>query len=130
MIRVDLWEESLETLANANRTTTRTASAMRGGEGFVEIDVHDIEAHIARTTYAKHRVEVGTIVVHECATIVDELGNLRSKSPRVFGLVIIMAATLSSSKPLRSSTSTMPLAVLLTSTISNPQTAAEAGFVP
>ena len=77
MIRVDLWEECLETLANANRTTTRTASAMRGGEGFVEIDVHDIEAHIARTTYAKHRVEVGTIVVHECATIVDELGNLR-----------------------------------------------------
>ena len=74
MIRVDLWEESLETLANANRTTTRTASAMRGGEGFVEIDVHDIEAHIARTTYAKHRVEVGAIVVHECATIVDELG--------------------------------------------------------
>ena len=43
----------------------------------MEIDVHDIEAHIARTTYAKHRVEVGAIVVHECATIVDELGNLR-----------------------------------------------------
>ena len=66
---------------------------------------------------------------HSC-TIFAISGIWRSKSPSVLGLVIIMAAMESSSSPLRSSTSTMPSAVLFTSTISSPQTAAEAGLVP
>ena len=50
--------------------------------------------------------------------------------PTVLGLVIMMPATVSSSRGLRSSTSIDPLGRDLTSTTSRPLTIAEAGFVP
>ena len=48
----------------------------------------------------------------------------------MFGFVIIMPATVSSSSGFSASTSTRPFSSDFTSTISRPQTAAEAGFVP
>ena len=70
-------EERLETLAHTHGAGAGTAAAMRGGEGLVEIDVHDIEAHVSRTRDAEHRVEVCAVVVHQSAAVVDELRNLR-----------------------------------------------------
>ena len=52
---------------------------MRCGEGLVQIDVHHIEAHIARTAHAEHGVEVGSVVVHQTSALVHQpcyLGNL------------------------------------------------------
>ena len=42
----------------------------------MQVDVHDIEAQITRTAFAQHWVEVGTIVVHQATSLVNELGNL------------------------------------------------------
>ena len=77
MIRRHTGEERLQALAHTNRTRAWATTAMRRGEGLVEVDVHDIEAHITRATGSEHGVEVGTVVVHQSASIVDELCNLR-----------------------------------------------------
>ena len=50
---------------------------MRRRERLVQVDVHDVEAHITRTTSSQHRVQVGTIVVHQTTAVVDELRNFR-----------------------------------------------------
>src|SRR5258708_6491625 len=52
---------------------------------------------------------------------------LRSKTPSVLGLVIMIAATRSSRWVAMSATSTVPSAALLTVTTSSPASAAEAG---
>ena len=49
---------------------------MRRGEGLVKVDVHDVEAHIAGTASTQHGVQVGAVVVHQAASIVNQLGNL------------------------------------------------------
>ena len=51
---------------------------MGGGESLVEVDVHDIEAHVAGTGHAEHRVEVGSVVVEQGARIVDKLLDCRN----------------------------------------------------
>ena len=50
---------------------------MRCRESFMQIDVHHIESHITRTTGAQHGIQVSAIIIHQTATIVDELRNLR-----------------------------------------------------
>ena len=42
----------------------------------MQIDMHHVEAHIARTASPQHRIQVGTIVVHQTTTVMDEFGNL------------------------------------------------------
>ena len=42
----------------------------------MEIDVHHIKAHVTRTACTEHRVEVGSVVVHQSATLMYELGYL------------------------------------------------------
>ncbi len=49
---------------------------MRGRECFVEIDVHHVEAHVAWPGDAEHRVEVGTVVVHQTTGRMNGLGYL------------------------------------------------------
>ena len=74
LLTLYLWvgQVFLQALAYTNRAATRTTSAMRCGEGLVQIDVHHIEAHISRTAHAEHGVEVGSVVVHQTATIVHQ----------------------------------------------------------
>ena len=69
-------EELLEALAHTDGTGAGTTATMRRGERLVEVDVHHVEAHVAGAADAKHRVEVGTVVVHQRAAVVDEAGNL------------------------------------------------------
>ena len=59
---------------HAHRTAAGTAASVRCRESLVQIDVHHIEAHIAGTAYAEHRVEVGSIVIHQTATFVHQFG--------------------------------------------------------
>ena len=42
----------------------------------MQVDVHDVEAHVARTAFAEERVEVSTVVVHQAAGFVHHLRNL------------------------------------------------------
>ena len=65
-------EERLQAFTHTNGTTAWSASAMRGGERLMQVDVHHIEAHVAWATGSQHRVEVGTIVVHQATTAMDE----------------------------------------------------------
>ena len=73
---VGLRQELLQALAHTDGTVARTTAAMRRGEGLVEVDVHHVEAHVARTGHTEDRVEVGTIIIEERAAGVDELGDL------------------------------------------------------
>jgi len=50
---------------------------MRCREGLVEVDVHDVEAHIAGAAFAEQGVEVGTVVVHQAASLVNHLSNFQ-----------------------------------------------------
>ena len=70
-IGADVREERLQSLADTDRTAARTASAMRGGESLMEIDVHHVEAHIAWATCPQHRVQVRSVVIHQATTVVD-----------------------------------------------------------
>ena len=80
LLDLRIGQQVLQTLAYANRTTAWTATTVRSGEGLVQIDVHHVEAHIAGTANAEHRVEIGSIVVHKTTTIVNETSNHRDVS--------------------------------------------------
>ena len=71
-----LREERLQTFAHAHRTSTRTTTAMRRRERLVQVDVHHVEPHIARTTRTQHGIQVSPVVIHQATTVVDEFRNL------------------------------------------------------
>ena len=69
-------QELLQTAAHAHGTAAGAAAAMRRGERLVEVDMHHVEAHVARAAYAEDGVEVGAVVVHQAAAFVHHAGNL------------------------------------------------------
>ena len=105
-----------------DRAGARAAAAVRLGERLVQVEVDDVEAHVARAATAHDRVEVRAVVVERRA---DARGRSR-RSPRcsgrtrpsVFGFVSIRQATSSSAFARRSSMSTPPSAFVPTLTTS------------
>ena len=75
-----LWyrKELFQALANTNRSRTWSTSAMRCRECLMQVDVHNVEAHISRAAYTKHRVEVGSIIIHKTTTFVYKSLYLRN----------------------------------------------------
>ena len=69
-------QELLQSLSHSHRATSWSATSVRCRECLVQVDVHHVESHITRTTSAEHRVEVRSIVIHQCTTLMNELGNL------------------------------------------------------
>ena len=65
--------EGRERFRQHHRTGTGTAAAVGGREGLVEVDVHGVDAEIARAHDAHDGVEVGAVAVEECACIVNRL---------------------------------------------------------
>src|SRR5207253_8741620 len=57
------WEEGNQMGLHANRAGSRASAAVRGGEGLVQVEVDDVEAHVAGPRYTHQRVEVGAVVV-------------------------------------------------------------------
>jgi hypothetical protein len=49
---------------------------VRLGERLVQVEVHDVEAHVAGPRDAHHRVEVRAVVVERRADACDDLGDL------------------------------------------------------
>ena len=45
------------------------------GERLVQVDVHHVKPHVTRTACTKHRVQVGTVVIHQSSAVVNHLGN-------------------------------------------------------
>src|SRR5581483_2036804 len=64
-------EVARELLRHGDRAGARPSPAVRRGERLVRVDVHDVEAHVARTAAAKDRVQVRPVVVDETADAVD-----------------------------------------------------------
>ena len=64
--------EGQQPLRYAHRSCARTAAAVRGGKGLVQVHVDDVEAHVARAHLAQNRVEVGAVVVGEAARVVND----------------------------------------------------------
>ena len=94
-------------LGHAHRTYAGTAAAVRRGESLVQVDVHDVEAHVAGTGVTHDGVEVGAVVVAEAARLmhdVDELADdgveharilrVRVKIPAVFSLTAAFSASM------------------------------------
>ena len=46
----------------------------------MQVDMHHVEAHITRTGSAQHRVQVGTVIIHQSTHLMDEFLYLRNLS--------------------------------------------------
>jgi hypothetical protein len=55
----------------------RTSSTVRRAEGFVEIDVHDVETEVSGFGDAHQRIQVGPVAVHKRAGTVHGGGDLQ-----------------------------------------------------
>ena len=58
-------------LADHDRTAAGTSAAVGGGEGFVEVVVHDVNAALAGLEHAKQGVHVGAVAIDQTASFVD-----------------------------------------------------------
>ena len=56
----------------------RTAAAVGGGKGLVQIQVDAVKAHIAGAYHAHDGVEVGSVVIAQTAGFVDQTGDLQN----------------------------------------------------
>ena len=117
-----------------DRTGARPAAAVRRREGLVQVDVHAVDAEIARPHAADDGVEVGAVAVEVGARRVHGLGRSRrsrvSNRPQVFGLVSMIAATSGPSAALSAARSTRPLSLAGIGFTVKPSAAAVAGLVP
>ncbi len=65
-------QERLEDVAYRDRPTAGPAAAVWLGERLVQVDVDDVEAHVAGPHDPADRVQVGAVVVHERARAVED----------------------------------------------------------
>ena len=106
--------ERRQRLAKHHRPRAGPAAAVRGREGLVQVDVHRVDAEVARAHAADDGVEVGAVAIDEppAAWTASEIAFMsRSNRPQVLGLVIITAATSGPSRALSAARSTRPSAV-------------------
>ena len=62
--------------ADAHRTRARSAAAVRGGEGLVQVEVHHVDAQVAGADDAQQGIQVGAVAIDQPAAIVDDLDDL------------------------------------------------------
>ena len=65
-----------DALGHGDRAGPGPAAAVRLREGLVQVEVHDVEAHVARPRDAHHRVEVGAVVIQRRAHPVHDRRDL------------------------------------------------------
>ena len=65
-------QEGREFLDASNRTGTGTTTAMGGRKCFMQVEVHDVDAEIARVRNADERIHVGAVHVDEAASVVHD----------------------------------------------------------
>src|SRR5262249_1063073 len=66
----------LDPVGNGYWAGTGATAAVRLAEGLVEVDVDDVEAHVAGPRVPHHRVEVGAVVVERPPRLVNQGGDL------------------------------------------------------
>ena len=70
-------QELLEKGLAAHGAGAGTASAVRRGEGLVQVHVDAVKAHVAGAHHAHDGVEIGPVIVAEAAGLVDQAGDLQ-----------------------------------------------------
>src|SRR5208283_3492843 len=70
-------KELRELLHHAYSAGAGAAAAVRRGEGLVEVEVHDVDAHQAGPGHAENGVEVRTVAVDEAPRLVHETRDLQ-----------------------------------------------------
>ena len=65
-------QEGYEPLRDADRSAAGSAAAVGRGEGLMQVEVHDVEAHVTRTHGAQERIHVGPVVIQQAAAIVHQ----------------------------------------------------------
>ena len=58
---------------DTDRAGTGTASAVRCGEGLMQIEVKHIKSHITGTYYTHQRIHIGSVIVKESSTCMYKL---------------------------------------------------------
>src|SRR5205085_12690200 len=66
-------QERLDLVAYDDRAATGSASTVWLREGLVQVDVDDVETHVAGPRDSAHRVQVRAVVVEERARVVEDL---------------------------------------------------------
>ena len=69
-------EERLEDVAHGDRAAARAAAAVGLRERLVQVDVHDVEAHVPGSRDAADGVEVRAVVVHQRTGTVEDVADL------------------------------------------------------
>ena len=70
--------ERLENFLHRHRTCARTSAAVRGRKGFVQVQVHHVNAQIARPRHAGQRVHVRAVHIQQGALAVQDLRDFRN----------------------------------------------------
>src|ERR1044072_871169 len=70
------WEKRFEFLCTATRATAWTTTAMWGREGLVQVEMDDIDAHVAWTRDADERFHVRAVHVDEPASFMNDVADL------------------------------------------------------
>ena len=65
-------EELDQLVCHSDGAASGTAAAVGRGEGLVQVQVHDVEAHITGTDHSEQGVHVGSVVVEKAAASVHE----------------------------------------------------------
>ena len=61
---------------DTNGARTRSTTAVGLGEGLVQVEVHRVKAHQPGRSDAENGVEIGTVVVHLTAGLMDDFTRL------------------------------------------------------
>ena len=70
-------QERRQELLAAAGTAARTAAAVRRGKCLVQVQVHHVKAHVARTCDAHDGIQVGAVVIVQPARLVYDAGDLQ-----------------------------------------------------
>ena len=70
-------QEVLQKALAAHGARAGAAAAVGSGECLMQVQVHQVEAHVPGPDHPHHRVQVGPVVVAQAPGVVDDLGDLQ-----------------------------------------------------
>ena len=73
---VDRIKQSNKFVTYAYRATSGASATVWSGESLVQIQVHYVKAHIARSYHSEKRIHVGSVVVEQTSALMDKGSNL------------------------------------------------------
>src|SRR5207249_9198014 len=71
-------QERLQDFLHGNRSAARTSTAVRSGKRLVQVEVHDIDAEIARSCNTHQSIHIGAVHVKQRTFLVQDLSRARN----------------------------------------------------